>query len=73
MGQVTYLYVRGDIRIDRGLMSLLGAIPDLRYDGELQPLSGALIEDRINLVVDRELLENSPQGLTITGDRKSVV
>lgn len=67
LGQVTYLYVRGDIRIDRGLMSLLGAIPDLRYDGELQPLSGALIEDRINLVVDRELLENSPQGLTITG------
>lgn len=61
--QVSYLRIHGDARVTRGMYDAFLAV-GADYDKE-EIVAGKLIQDKLSLTVDRTLLEEAREGLSI--------
>lgn len=61
--QVSYLRIHGDVRVTKGMYDAFLAV-GADYDKE-EIVAGKLIQDKLSLTVDRTLLEEAREGLSI--------
>ena len=71
LSNLEYLQVEGDVYLPESLADALDAIPDTILDGEVHYLPGKPLYDKMELTVDKALLDAFPDGLTLV-DCKNV-
>lgn len=62
--QISFLHVNGDLLATKDSAASLQAI-DLSYN-TLRIVAGTLLSDKLNVTVDRAMLEQAPEGLSLT-------
>ena len=65
LSNLEYLQVEGDVYLPESLADALDAIPDTILDGEVHYLPGKPLYDKMELTVDKALLDAFPDGLTL--------
>ena len=65
LSDLDYLQVEGDVYLPESMADALDAVTETILDGEVHYLAGKPLFDKLNITVDRSLLDAFPDGLTL--------